>query len=582
MKKFLLFASATLLTAGSILAVEPSIYPGLAFHGMSPNGNYVVSFSYGAFTILDLQNDKISAYEDMYDPGNGNYINDLGMIVGSKSGFESACYYKDGTWQDMPDVMDHLWSYANGVTSTGSRIVGNATPEGLTVINPDQLMLVPGYWDLNEDGTYSNFNYLPYPDKDLTGRSPQYVTAVVVSEDGKTIAGQVQDFSGQICQPIIYKQDEKGEWTYTLVLDNLFHPAGFHLPEDPGECPSTDPKDYMSEEMRAAYELACDEWYNDCIDSGDWDYSKYPDANDYLDDAGRAALEEAQKEAEIWQEKADAFYMAFGELQEMVPTFDLNNLFMTTDGSTYVTTDMKSGMDFETWSFYQNYVPYVINISDLENTPYTTYPNDDLQVIVSGVTDNGTIIGQATTDSFLTNAYIMPAGANQFESIYDFMTVKNPEIGEWMKENMTHTYMAIDPDTWDYVQRTDMFTGIPRTNPDMNLLSFAVTNDWYDWDNADAEDAEPYVSTYGYLFSTGFSGVKNFEVQSSITVKALPEATLAFTGDVKYVSIYNLKGECVMTVKTPEATLATGLSHGVYVVKAVAEDGTANLSKVLF
>lgn len=582
MKKFLLSAAAALVVAGAGATIQPTVYDGLAFNGLSPNGNYAVSYSYETLTILDFEADKSYEYDELYGCGNGNYVSNTGIVVGYRIGFESACYFKNGQWYEMPGVDDHIWTYADGITPTGSRIVGSATPEGTSEINIDGLMLVPCYWDQKADGTYSDPIFLPHPNEDHTGRAPQYITAVRVSDDGKTIAGQIVDYSGQMCQPIVYTQGANGEWTYTLLLNNLFHPEGINLPENPGNEPSTNPQDFMTPAELAAYNAAVQDWENDCLESGDWDYNTMPDPMDYLSDAGKAELAKAEEEYQVWEEKYLAFEAALQELMDIVPAFEQNNVFLSTDGSLYATTSMKGRFDFETWNFITDNVPYLLNISDLKNVTYKTYPDEELNIIISTLADDGTLLGQTTFNDFVKQAYILPKGAEEFQPLYDYINGINPGIASWMKENMTHTYTAMDLETYETYEATDMFSGIPFATPDLKVFAFAVENNWYDWDNADAPDAEPYVATYGYIFSIDDAGVEGIEADGAITVAALPGAVLALTGDVARVTVYGINGACMFNASEPGATIATGLDHGIYVVRAVAADGKAVIRKVVF
>ena len=581
MKKLLLLAATALTASGSMLAFGPSVYPGMAFNGLSPDGNYALSYVYEAMTIFDFKADKSYEYEELYTPGNGNYISNTGIVVGSKIGFDSACFFQNGEWHDMPDVDKHSWSFANGITSTGTRIVGNVTPEGVGEINYDGLMLVPCYWDLQADGTYSDAIYLPHPELDLTGRAPQYITAVRVSEDGKTIAGQIQDYSGTICQPIVYTQNGSGEWTYTLILNDLFHPKGINLPEDPGDGPSINPEDYMTPEEQKAYDLAYQQWYNSCLESDNWDYSTCPNAEDYLSEEGKNKLEAAKAEYEVWNEKYNAFYKAFEELQKLVPAFDFNNVFLSTDGTFYACTDMKYDFDFETYEPSETFTPYLINIADLNNVTYTTYPNNNLNITVTSLADDGTLLGQAYNNDHIAQAYVLPTGASVFETLYSYIASKNTSLGEWMKKNMTHTYIGVDDETWDYVEKTEIFTGMPFTTPTMSVFALAVENGWYEGEDSAGED-DAYIPYYGYIFSADASGVDVVEAKGSIDMKVLSGATLAFAGDVSGVNIYTLQGTCVFSVKSPAETLSTGLSNGIYVVKAVSKDGSAIIRKVIF
>lgn len=581
MKKLLLPALTALLVAGSSAAMEPTVFPGMAFHCLSPDGNYAVSYSYSVLNIFDFQADKSYAYEEQYGIGNGNYVSNTGIVVGYKDGFNSASMFQNGEWYDLPGVEGHFMSFANGITSNGARIVGTVSPDGMEELNVDGLMLVPCYWDRQADGKYSQPVYLPHPDTDLTGRVPQYVTAVRVSEDGKTIAGQIQDFSGMICQPIVYTQDASGEWSYTLVLDDLFHIKGFTLPEDPGEAPSTDPTDFMTQEELAAYQQALQDWENECEESGEWNYETYPSATEYLSETGKEALAKAEEEYAEWAVKSDAYIAAFEELRSKIPAFEYNNVFLSTDAKWYATSDVKSEFNMETWEDIKEYTPYLIDISNLNNVTYTKFPNDQLNVTLTSMADDGTLLGQVLNADYITQAYILPQGSTEFVSVYDYINAQSPELGQWMKENMTHTYMAFDYETFESVEKTDMFSGMPFTTPDLSLFAFAVENGWYDWDNADAEDAEPYIPVYGYMFSTNMAGVESIETESAISLSTLPNATISLKGDVDYLRIYNINGSCVFSCEHPATIVATGLSKGIYIVKATGANGREIVRKVV-
>ncbi len=93
-------------------------------------------------------------------------------------------------------------------------------------------MSVPVLWIRGEDGNFGKPVELPYPTTDITGRVPQYVTAIALSDDGSTVLGQVRDYSGRIHYPIVYTNNN-GEWTYSLPAMSLVNPDNIELPKIP-------------------------------------------------------------------------------------------------------------------------------------------------------------------------------------------------------------------------------------------------------------------------------------------------------------------------------------------------------------
>lgn len=578
MKKILLFAIVASMATSSVNAQEPKVYTNEAFSGMSPNGNYAVSVMYDYVAIYNLITGEKDEYPEGYRAGNGNAISNTGVVVGSSS-FEKACYWKGGQWYEIESTAEYNMSYANGITPEGTRIVGSVSPESYAG-DYEGLMLTPCYWDVKADGTLSEFHRLPYPDKDLTGRTPQYITAIRISNDGKTIAGQMLDYTGYVCQPVIYQQDENGDWSYTLIHDELFHPENIVLPEYPGDDgPTTDPYAFMTPEEQAAYDQALEDWNA----TGEWDYSTYPNQTDYMGEESMAAYEAALAVYEEWDEKFNAYMEAYNELCEAVPTFSFNNVLMSSDGKTYATTHTYDAMDWTTWETISEYTPYVFS---LENDTYKTYPNDDVNLILTSITDNGTLLAQkqASMEEPFATAYILPAGAEKFETLYDYFTTANASLAEWIKENMTHEYEAYDMDTWEPYMAEAVATGVPFTNPDMSIITTYVENFWYDWGSFDWENDNPddVPGYYSYVFhpdfTTGLASISNGKDAASVSGQK--GGMLLFKGEVANATVYNLNGAKVYTVEAPEAMVATGLGTGVYVVKVVATNGTVTFAKV--
>ena len=549
MKRILSLVTIAVIAASSYAQV-PQIHPNEAFAGVSPNGKYATSVVYEVLTITDLTDNKKYEYVEEYYVGNGNAISNTGVVVGSNvEGI--AQYWKDGEWHVIESAASRNMSKADGITPDGTRIVGAIAPEGYDG-GYDGLMLTPCYWDVQADGTLSDVNFLPFPATDWSGRLPQYVTALRVSDDGKTIGGQIQDYSGIVCQPIVYRQDEDGNWTYTLIHNELYHPEGVELPEYPGEWDGETPmhetfmteeeqaayqaaldahvyptspeiEDFMSEESRAAYQAALEKYYETWADEdypvvsdyiteeeqaafdaameaynqalNDY-YENMPNPEDYMTAEEKAAYEQAMKDYSNWEDNYQAWQEAFYQLAESLPNMGFNNVLLSHDGKTYATSRAQG--DF--FSGY-TYTPYVFN---LEDDTFKAYDTDGMSVIVSSMANDGTLLAQkpASWVDPIAEAYILPAGSEEFMPLYDYFETANPDLAEWMKENMTHEITEYEYD-WETGEMIPAFTykvlasGIPFTNADMSVIVLGVENTW------DFE-TDPNIS-YGYVLYTGLT-----------------------------------------------------------------------------
>lgn len=631
MKKTLLTFSLAAMVCGMMSAAEPTIYDGAAFCGIAPNGSIAASYVYGQAAIVYVESGTKFEYgeDENVGFGTGNFISNTGVVVGTTN--EAAAVWMNGSWTllDAGSKEDGM-ALAHGVTRNGSRIVGAVSPDGYDGSH-EGLMLVPCYWDLQADGTYGKINYLPYPETDFAGRTPQYITAISVSQDGNTIAGQVEDFSGFVQQPIIYTCKD-GEWSYTLLLDEAYHPEGFVLPEDPGDAPNVQPETFMSQEEREEYEAAVEEFYKKqdqlfypeasqfmsdeeyeayqkALDEFDGNFENYPEERDYMTDEEWAAYQqaieeyneavasnvypeyedymteeewakyqEARESMDEWDEKWNEFSQAFSELCEIVPSFIFNNVFLTPDGLTYATTEEKG--DF--MSGYE-YAPCII---DIKEDVLTKTDTAGLPLITSSFTDDGTLLAQKPANPMafevVVMAYVLPAGSESFETLHSYLASKNATIGKWITDNMTHevTEFTYDEDADEDVEKVVevVITGIPFASADMTTIALGVENTWYDWESAEEE----YVPAYGYILqSDAWSGVEAAQV-GTVGVKAYKGGVIALTGEVASVAVYDLAGHNVFTAAAPEATVNTGLSKGIYIVKAVAADGTATIVKAAF
>lgn len=529
--KRLIFA-ITLLAAVSAQAspIEiPTSMPGYSFRGFSPNGEWAVSddSSHSPLVILNLTTGKQFTYSENYANGNGNFISDTGVVVGSIFEADKAAYWENGEWQLLPVPAGTAMSFANGITPDGKMIVGSMSPSDYTN-DFENTMLMPCFWLRNSDGSYSDATVLPHPVRDFSNRRPQYVTALIVSTDGKNIAGQMLDYSGRATQIVLYRLGENGEWSYTLPADFLFHPVEIEFPPYPGDGPSQ--QEFMTPEELELYNRAVLQWEL----SGNANGEPYPDASLFMTEEEYLEYLEADM---AWAELYSKFMDAFIVVIERIPHFKFNNLYMTSDASMLATTDSFRHIDEVQGLRIINDTPYLI---DLAQNTARAIENENLNVTVSGVLDDGAVLGQTLDlDYRIFNGYILKAGASEFIPIYDLVKEVDPATAQWMEVNMTHDYLAYNPDTDEIYTDTILATGVPYSNANGTILGFGQ---YVFWDENEA--------SYGYLINlpegAGVKGVSN-------------NANLDNS-----LKVFNLQG--VKILETKDASLINSLPKGIYIV----------------
>ncbi|MCH5347117.1 MAG: hypothetical protein J1E63_08400, partial [Muribaculaceae bacterium] len=529
MKKLLLLSAVAGLCATSVYALEPKIYPGEAFMGVSANSQYAVSAAYGRVGIFDLVSGQNFEYlpddetfTTMYGLVPGNKVSNNGVVVGTTDNINAA-YWKDGEWNVIKSTIGRNLAQLYGISNDGKTIVGAVSPISYGG-DYNGLMLYPCYWEVQEDGTYGDIIDLPYPTEDLTGRTPQYITAFAVSDDGNTILGQVQDFAGSIIEPIMYTKDANGEWSYTMIHSELFHPEGLTLPDCPEDMDYPQAESFMTPEEIAAFEDALNDWYL----SGDDNWDNYPQISDYMTDEEKAALAAAEDEYEVWYEQFMKFQEAYMELVARVPTFEFNNLVMTPDAGCFATTAIKNYFDPMTWESWSEYSVYKFNLND---GTFKAYPTSGPDILVSSISAAGDVLGCSRANNQPYCAYILPADGEQFETLENYIASSNASLADWIKENMTHSYESFDWLTGEIVVvENQVMTGIPFTNSDLSLIVTYCENLW---------DYEDLTDVYGYMFGLESSGIQAVKVGTA-GAKSLGKGVLGFTGDVAAAQVYDM------------------------------------------
>lgn len=562
MKKALLLSGllAGVLSAGAF--EEPTIYADASFQCISPNGRWAASSLDGSVTIYNLETGVKYEYTQdetgltYYTEGLGNYISNDGVVLGGTTSNSDAAYWQNGEWHQLNVVNPNNSNLSNGITPDGSRICGSV---GLNPVSTDgdNLMLTPAYWDRNTDGTYGECHLLPCPELDFTGRVPQYITAISISEDGKTIAGQIQDCNGGIITPIVYIEGEDGEWSYKTLCEDLINPDHVEFPEYPGEGPAAPSQEsFMTEDELAAYNEAVNKYYETF--EGD-----YPLMDDYMTPEELAAYNEAMDAFKVVYEEWNARYEAFMELYykilENAPLFVFNNALITPDGSKYfITNQTEDWSDPTAWMPSTINTPCSINIADGVLTKYDfgkslgvcNVPNNDTFFVFNGV------------GALPMEGYIVKDG--ECTPIKDWLGAFSPELKTWIDDNMVHEIeVGYDWENDEFITEECYVTGMVVGSADLKTV--AVWNDC-PWG---------FDDTCGYVFNLGqYSGVKDSVVAAGSSVAFDAAGNLKVAGEVTALHVYDLAGRCVLRAAAPAGTLQCNLPAGVYLVKADTPAGT--------
>lgn len=566
MRKSLLLGSVVILGATTMQALPtaPQSLPKQTITKISPDGRYVVCEEYGVMMITDLETDNQYVYgpeseSDMhfYTSGHGKAWSDNGIMVGNTMYDGCPEYWQNGEWHTLPYNADRT-IYLTGINADGSMICGIGSV--LASDNLDTLVdVVPMIWTLGEDGNWSQPVILPYPEIDFTGRPNQYVYAHVISDDGKTIFGHTHDYSGRFNFPILYEKDEKGEWSYRMVAEELINPNHYEF-EDPGEFDmmQPNPETYMNDEQLEDYHDALEAYY-----ASGYQQEYYPDVYDYMTDEMYARYQEDlafyETKAMEFNELLEKFYINFDKLTYEQPLFSMNVAYM--DGKGTMAAMRQDRIVFDDTSIpegpSQSFCnPYIFDLTTGESAPALIEGVD--KFTPTAMTSDGTLL--AYGGKLASEAYIKLRD-KEWLPLYDYIRSKaSEEVKSWMEENICHSFTYMDTDTGmaETYENLPML-GFSCASDDLSIFASSVDTLW------DLQD-ENY--SYGYIIPlTGDSAVGTVASDGNISLKALPGAVLALSGKTD-VEVYDMQGRRVFAAKDAEGNINTGLAGGIYTVKA--------------
>ena len=507
----------TAVISGQILAQEtaPYIIPEAFAVRISQNGNYIVAQDIAGNAIVVNPKETEELWYGAYYPGNGNCVTNEGVLVGQSMENSMAVVMKD-----LEGVVPlSLTAYANSafdaITPDGSRACGY-------VANPEVGVLsIPFYCDIAPDGTVGEVNILPYPPKDFFGQTPQFFTAVYISDDGKTIAGTVTDDTGFYSYPIVYTQDASGNWSYNCPSEPLFNPDHLPIPQFPSEEGMDLPKqpeitDFMTPEKKA-------EWEQDMADyeaTGDpdlnpWTYVAYFTGEDGYKAFEQAIVDYNRAVNEIYGKAIDNYWKEMAKVAKYACF--IPNLALSPQGDVLIA-DLGITDEEYTTDTYTGYATYKF---DLKNGSISVIESEIKNLIPAQITENGTIVTVSSASNELPyNSYMLLPGAEEYISFDEYISRTNPAYLPWLTANLDLLGTGVISGVVNFSGNMEtMVGGLPISN----MLSYVIYAN-----NAGIESLESIKDNTYNVYN--LSGIKILTTKEKSEIKALPKGIYIING----------------------------------------------------
>lgn len=392
------------------------------FSAMSENGKYMITVLNAYIGIYNTETDEYQEWTDPvinYGLGNGNMVTNDGFLVGYVNGDPAILDIEKKEWTLLPMKESDNIGNANAITPSRDIITGYYMDKSKDFC---QTMIKPVIWYRQADGTYSEAEEMPYPEKDFTGVMPKYILPNCISADGTVIAAQLMMQDNQ-CLPLIYRKAHDGTWAYEVYDKGLCEP-GLEFPEFPEEKPVQPSQyDYMTQEGLEAYKQDSTE-YADSL----WAYQtgqsterpKYwPDPKNYMTEDNLQSFNEAFDNYMIMssefsnklREYRNFFYA------NVTPNFYAQNVvWLSANGKYYATTCEKNYKSGDAALFT---VGETLELHDFE---------DGLQG--NSVTNDGDFFVSSRKEN---TAYVYPAGSTERVTLIDWLKAKGEtEAAEWL------------------------------------------------------------------------------------------------------------------------------------------------------
>lgn len=557
-KTLLLFVSMLMATA--VMAQVTRHHDGFYFDKMSPNGKWVASQNIGSVFIYIQDSDEYVEYAaspdavtEYYATGIGNCISNNGILVGSTN--DATCaYWQDGQWTPLLVKEENAaLNMAHGITPDGSRIVGQVGGSGLNMYS--EIMVKPVYWDRNAEGGYDSYQPLPCPTTDFCGRKPQYITAIAVSDDGKTVIGQIVDWSGFFIYPIIYTQDNEGVWSYRTIDEGVLYPEGTQFAPWPGEMP--DPKEYMTEEELAEYLEAMNEYMIELEKYNNGEISTCPSepvAEDYIFEYYNEYSSAMHEYAQLYNN----FEAVFNEVMYN-SCFIFNNVYLSGNGRYYSTTI--EGVDAS-----NPLAPKVTRTPcriDLENGDTIVSVEGVQDMIASSAMNDGRIVVQSPARAYARSSYIVSEDGKTLTPFVDYISAIDNATGEWIK-NLCF-FQVIVPTEFDedgypinYQYVDSIVSGSVYCNSDGTVFGSFMYDEW-------SENVAYREFSYTINLNE-LNAIEGVETDSDLAVY-VAEKRLYINGEAGNVTLYDMRGAIIAQYEDVTGAIDLDVADGIYLVR---------------
>ena len=558
------------------------------FTCISPDGKMAGSDLMGHITLVNPQTGEVLySYPETEDDmtsytlsnGNGQGISNTGVVLCTRYDGD-VCWWKAGEFHSLVPLVtdDAVSNGVNGITPDGLTICGYCGLKPMSTDDSLTPMSVPVIYKLKSDGTYTEAIRLPYPERDFTGRVPQYVIATNISADGRVIAGQVLDCSGAMPQPIVWKLKDNDTWEYETLGIDLLNPDHVVFPQFPDIEPrQPQAQNFMSPEGLEEYNEAYQSW------AANGYTGEMPEYTDYMTEeelaAYNAAMAKYNEEMAVYQPLADAFNEVWYSFLESGKgtIFVFNSTSLSPDGKLLLQMEMKEIPNDDPLAWPET--KYGTAVFNLEKGKYKSY-GVDRNIMPSQILADGTVLGSVQDEMIGTRRATIykPADWNsdaapEFQWLDEYVKTINPGIYDWMKANMCGDVIGMDPETWEEITIEDVwYTGFPLATPDMNTIVSTQENT-FDW-NTEA-------MAFGFCLPLHeSSGIRDVAGEGNMTVKAQRGGLLELQG-VRDVKVYDAQGRLVYAAENINGSVNTGLK-GVCIVRATGTDGDVKTVKVNF
>lgn len=557
-KTLLLFVSMLMATA--VMAQVTRHHDGFYFDKMSPNGKWVASQNIGSVFIYIQDSDEYVEYAaspdavtEYYATGIGNCISNNGILVGSTN--DATCaYWQDGQWTPLLVKEENAaLNMAHGITPDGSRIVGQVGGSGLNMYS--EIMVKPVYWDRNAEGGYDSYQPLPCPTTDFCGRKPQYITAIAVSDDGKTVIGQIVDWSGFFIYPIIYTQDNEGVWSYRTIDEGVLYPEGTQFAPWPGEMP--DPKEYMTEEELAEYLEAMNEYMIELEKYNNGEISTCPSepvAEDYIFEYYNEYSSAMHEYAELYNN----FEAVFNEVMYN-SCFIFNNVYLSGNGRYYSTTI--EGVDAS-----NPLAPKVTRTPcriDLENGDAIVSVEGVQDMIASSAMNDGRFVVQSPARAYARSSYIVSEDGKTLTPFVDYISAIDNATGEWIK-NLCF-FQVIVPTEFDeygypinYQYVDSIVSGSVYCNSEGTVFGSFMYDEW-------SENVAYREFSYTINLNE-LDAIEGVETDSDLAVY-VAEKRLYINGEAGNVTLYDMRGAIIAQYEDVTGAIDLDVADGIYLVR---------------